>query len=144
LHGAAQGLEYLHGASIAHGDLKGVSILSFRDRIHFDVLQENILISNDAPHRACLADYGFATIITDPVWPMACGAQLDGSTMAFMSPELIAPAMFRMTGSVPTPEADVYAFGSVTFQVCEQDLGCWPLFNLCRYLRVKYLSVAFS
>ena len=26
LQGAAEGLEYLHGASLVHGDLKGVSI----------------------------------------------------------------------------------------------------------------------
>ena len=29
LCGAAQGLEYLHGARLAHGDLKGVSISQF-------------------------------------------------------------------------------------------------------------------
>jgi len=32
LHGAAQGLKYLHGASLVHGDLKGVSVFLFRDR----------------------------------------------------------------------------------------------------------------
>jgi len=29
LSGAAQGLEYLHGASLTHGDLKGVGVSSF-------------------------------------------------------------------------------------------------------------------
>ena len=32
LHGAAQGLEYLHGARLIHGDLKGVGISMFCDR----------------------------------------------------------------------------------------------------------------
>jgi len=32
LHGAAQGLKYLHGASLVHGDLKGVGLFSFRDK----------------------------------------------------------------------------------------------------------------
>ena len=32
LQGAAEGLEYLHGASLIHGDLKGVGICSFHDR----------------------------------------------------------------------------------------------------------------
>ena len=32
LHGAAQGLEYLHGVNLAHGDLKGVGVSSFRDK----------------------------------------------------------------------------------------------------------------
>jgi len=31
LSGAAQGLKYLHGASLTHGDLKGVSASSFYD-----------------------------------------------------------------------------------------------------------------
>jgi len=31
LHGAAQGLKYLHGARLAHGDLKGVGAFPFRD-----------------------------------------------------------------------------------------------------------------
>jgi len=32
LHGAAQGLKYLHGVSLVHGDLKGVSVPPFRHR----------------------------------------------------------------------------------------------------------------
>ena len=36
LYGAAKGLEYLHGASLAHGDLKGVRVSQFRDRSIFD------------------------------------------------------------------------------------------------------------
>ena len=35
LHGAAQGLEYLHGASLTHGDLKGVSFSSSRNKLPF-------------------------------------------------------------------------------------------------------------
>ena len=35
LYGAAQGLEYLHGASLTHGDLKGVSSSSSRDKFLF-------------------------------------------------------------------------------------------------------------
>jgi len=31
LNGAAQGLEYLHGIDLTHGDLKGVSVPPFRD-----------------------------------------------------------------------------------------------------------------
>ena len=29
LHGAAQGLEYIHRAGLVHGDLKGVGVFSF-------------------------------------------------------------------------------------------------------------------
>jgi len=37
LHGAAQGLKYLHGARLAHGDLKGVGAFPFRDRPLSDI-----------------------------------------------------------------------------------------------------------
>ena len=40
--------------------------------------------------------------------------------MRFMPPELLVPSKFGMKDLVPTPEADVYAFGLVIFQVCKQ------------------------
>jgi len=98
LHGAAQGLKYLHDSKVTHGDLKGA----------------NILVSNDTPRRACLADFGFITTVLDP---LSCSAQLRGGTTGFMSPELLTPARFRRNDSKPTPQADIYAFGMVTFQV---------------------------
>ena len=39
--------------------------------------------------------------------------------MIFMSPELLVPSKFGMKNSIPTPEADIYAFGLVVFQVRE-------------------------
>jgi len=78
-------------------------------------------MSNDIPPRACLADFGFMTIVLDPGQKLSCCAQLEGGTMTFMSPELLMPSHFGMWDSVPTPEADVYAFGLVIFQVLEQD-----------------------
>ena len=63
------------------------------------------------------------TMVLDPVQPLSCSAQLEGGTMTFMSPELLVPSKFEMKDSVPTPEGDIYAFGLVSFQVCEQDLG---------------------
>ena len=41
----------------------------------------------------------------------------------FMSPELLMPENFGMTESVPTPEADIYAFGLVIYQVREHGGG---------------------
>ena len=93
----------------------------FRDLIPlFDVSQANILMSNHVPPRACLADFGFTTMVFDPAQPMSCSAQLEGGTMVFMSPELLVPKNFGMDNALPTPEADIYAFGLVIFQVCEQ------------------------
>ena len=78
-------------------------------------------MSNDTPPRACLADFGFMTVVLDRGQELSCSTQLEGGTMTFMSPELLVPSSFGMQDSVPTPEADVYAFGLVIFQVCEQD-----------------------
>ena len=38
----------------------------------------------------------------------------------FMAPELMVPSKFGVKNSLPTPQADVYAFGLVIFQVCKQ------------------------
>jgi len=78
-------------------------------------------MSNDTPPRACLADFGFMTAVLDPDQRMACSAQLEGGMVTFMSPELLVPEMYGMTTARPSPQADIYAFGLVIFQVREQD-----------------------
>ena len=75
-------------------------------------------MSNDSPPRACLADFGFMTMVLDPSQPMSCSAQLQGGTLMFMSPELLMPSKVGSTESVPTPEADIFAYGLVIYQVC--------------------------
>ena len=87
-------------------------------------------MSNDTPPRACLADFGFMTMVLDPVQPMACSAQLEGGAMTFMSPELLVPQEFGKERAVPTSQADIYAFGLVIFQVSGQDRG------RCLFLRI--------
>jgi len=88
-------------------------------------------MSNDTPPRACLADFGFMTVFFDPSQPMSCSAQLEGGTTTFVAPELLAPEHFGMKDSVPTPEADIYAFGLVILQVCERNRG---------YLLLTYIA----
>ena len=80
-------------------------------------------MSNDTPPRACLADFGFMTMVLDSNKPMSCSAQLEGGTITFMSPELLLPSMFGIKNSIPNPEADIYAFGLVIFQVCWSHRG---------------------
>ena len=79
-------------------------------------------MSNDIPPRACLAGFGFMKMVLDP-------GQLGfgGDRTIFMSPELLLPWKYGFTESTLTPEADIYAFGSVIYQVCEHDRG-YPLF----------------
>jgi len=75
-------------------------------------------MSNGTPPRACLADFGFMTVVLNPDHKLSCSADFEGGTKAFMSPELLVPSKFDLQDSIPTSEADIYAFGLVTFQVC--------------------------
>jgi len=56
-------------------------------------------------------------MVLDPVQPISCSAQLEGGSMTFMSPELLVPQKFGRRSAVPTPQADIYAFGLVILQV---------------------------
>jgi len=103
------------------GTSKGSASLRPVTDSFFDVQQANILMSNDEPPRACLVDFGFMTMVLNPNQPMSCSAQLQGGTLMFMSPELLMPSKFGSTESVPTMEADIYAFGLVIHQVCGRD-----------------------
>ena len=80
-------------------------------------------MSNNTPPRACLADFGFMSVVPDPVQPIAQSAQLEGGSMTFLSPELLIPEEFGKKDAAPTPQSDVYAFGLVIFQVSERGCG---------------------
>ena len=74
-------------------------------------------MTNDAHPKACLADFGFMTAAIDPHNPMSSSLTLEGGTLAFMAPELLAPPKFGLKGSVPTQQGDIYSFGLVMLQV---------------------------
>ena len=74
-------------------------------------------MTNDVPPRACLADFGFTRMVLDPGNPMSSSLTLEGGTLAFMAPELLAPSRFGLKSAIPTQEGDVYAFGLVILQV---------------------------
>ena len=111
------------GGSLARGYQRGSCLIVLLPLLVPDIYKANILVNNNVPPRACLADFDFTAMVPNPVQPMSCSAQLEGGTMPFMSPELLIPSWFGMKDSVPTPEADIYAFGLVIFQVREQDIG---------------------
>jgi serine/threonine protein kinase len=82
-------------------------------------------MTNDTPPKACLADFGFTTMVLDPQNPMSSSLTLEGGTMTFMAPELLAPSKYGFKNAVPTQEGDIYAFGLVILQVivlCCRDL----------------------
>ena len=76
-------------------------------------------MSNDVPPHACLADFGFSTVALDHYQNISNSARMEGGTQKFMAPELLVPEKFGLIGAKPTPQADIYAFGLVIFQVCE-------------------------
>lgn len=103
LHGVGRGLRFLHGADLAHGNLKGA----------------NILMTNDSPPKPCLADFGFVNVVFEPrnAIDNLPNLTLEGSSMTFMAPELFAPSDSGPTTTVLTKEGDIYAFGLVILQV---------------------------
>ncbi|KAF9785451.1 kinase-like domain-containing protein [Thelephora terrestris] len=87
----AEGLDYLHANHTTHGDLKG----------------PNILV--DYTGRACLADFGFASVVRGltsiPV------TEVQGYTARWAAPEVLG------NGDKNTREADVFSFGMVVVEV---------------------------
>ena len=94
------GVEYLHGVKLVHGDLRFAPNLvkgspRFTRSPDADP-QTNILITSDKPVRACLADFGFMTIVYDDADGPESTSALGGGTMPFMAPELLSPSTFGM------------------------------------------------
>jgi len=95
-------------------------------------LQHNILITNETPARACLADFGLSTLT--PSAPGEMSTTTAGGTPPYMAPELLDPDKFKKTNSRPTKPADMYAFGMVIYEVLtgfdpfyDQNLGTFQL-----------------
>ena len=64
------------------------------------------------------------TMVLDLEQSLTCCAKLEDRTMAFISPELLAPQKFGAKNVFPTPESDIYAFGLVILLVCNNHRGC--------------------
>ncbi|KAF9792050.1 kinase-like domain-containing protein [Thelephora terrestris] len=97
----ARGVQHIHRMGLVHGDLKGA----------------NTLITSDNPVRACLADFGFTTIVNDDPNDPGITSALGGGTVPFMAPELLCPSHFNKPRCQVSKESDVYAFGMVILQV---------------------------
>ena len=101
-------------------------------------------MSNDTPPHACLADFGFITKTFEPDQQLSYSAQMEGGTLTFMAPELLVPDMYGTGSTLPTPQADIYAFGLVIFQVCGKGTGIARfLYVFSRSSRVKPHSAVF-
>ncbi|KAF9444038.1 kinase-like protein [Macrolepiota fuliginosa MF-IS2] len=91
-----QGIAHLHNEGIIHGDLKG----------------PNILVTKAG--RACIADFGLATISYGEKqnWTSICTSKESGGTLRWQAPELLESESFE-----PTASSDVYAFGSIMYEI---------------------------
>ena len=73
--------------------------------------QPNILINNETPPRACISDFGLCTIAPSMTFNPTTYRTGPGGTLGYIAPELFSE------GSMPSKEADMYAFGSVIYEV---------------------------
>jgi len=124
---AANGLGYMHGLDMVHGDLKGVRFYCQPNIRPLNNTQANILINKS--FRACLADFGLATIAgaergaaanassTSVASEVSLMSFTTGGTTRWMSPELLDPDQFGITDSRPTKQSDCYALGMVVYEV---------------------------
>ena len=72
----------------------------------------NVLIDRNGYAR--LADFGLLTIISDPAHVTASSSSyIEGGTIRWMSPELLAPEQSNR----PTKSSDCYALGMVVYEV---------------------------
>ncbi|KAF9642090.1 kinase-like protein [Thelephora ganbajun] len=120
---AANGLEYMHGINMVHGDLKGA----------------NILVNQNS--RACLADFGLSTIVSvrrrtgANASPTSVNSEASpvsfttGGTSRWMSPELLDPDRFGITDPRPTKQSDCYALGMVVYEVLCGNVPYWEIKN---------------
>ena len=71
-------------------------------------LQPNILINNETPPQACIADFGHCSIA--PSEPFDPEETIAGGAFGYMTPELF-------NGGARTSKADMYAFGMLVYEV---------------------------
>jgi serine/threonine protein kinase len=107
----AEGLAYLHGVKVVHGDINGVCVSPFNLIPCFfdEAAQANILICDD--RRAQIADFGLAIVGDATIGRMSTQRTYHGTTR-WMSPERLLGLSRRLGSS-----DDVYAFGGLMYMV---------------------------
>lgn len=124
----ADGLHYLHSCNIIHGDLKGVSHLTFYSCLFPE--SDEILISTnsksnvliDRHGRARLTDFGLTSIIPGDTSIVSPQDPNMATTMTCAAPEILG-------GGPVSKEGDVFTFAMVAVEVCIRSFG-WRFSNL--------------
>jgi len=80
-------------------------------------------MSNEPSPRPCLSDFDFIATALNPPREFSQDISLMGGMTQFTAPELM---MRGDKKAQPTRRGDIYAFGSVILQVCEQDYEYQP------------------
>lgn len=111
IYDIAAGLEYLHGQSLVHSDIKGVSLTLFLYRCILNKRsQMNILV--DDSERACITDFGLSFVRTDQTLAYTLAATTaQGLSYRWAAPELLED------GVRATLASDVWALGCVFYEM---------------------------
>jgi serine/threonine protein kinase len=97
----AEGLHAAHCKGVVHGDFK----------------PSNVVIVPGDQLRAVIMDFGLARVLSKGAIPIAAQCSLQAGTPEYMAPEL-------STGSSPSIQSDIYAFGKVG-QMLLPGLSIW-------------------
>ena len=75
----------------------------------------------DSQRRACLADFGLATIVDESTSRTTTAVSKKQGRIRWMAPELLDPDMFEFTGrfekQLPSKDTDIYAIGMTILEV---------------------------
>ena len=97
-------------------------------------LEANVLV--DRKRHARLADFGLATITSDPAYFTASLSSVNGGTIGWMSPELLSEDNSR-----PNQHSDCYALGMVIYEILSGKApfpGCRDFIVIQRVLRGEH------
>ena len=76
----------------------------------------------DQTGHARLADFGLLTIISDPAIFLSSSSCIQGGTVRWMGPELLAPQDFGLKNGRPTKSSDCYSLGMVVYETINGDI----------------------
>ncbi|KAF9788667.1 kinase-like domain-containing protein [Thelephora terrestris] len=100
LSNVGEGLTYLHGLDLIHGDLKGA----------------NILVDDECMPR--IADFGLMSIMRDTDTVLDTHTSAGGiGTPRWSAPELLDPPSFGLRSCQPSKQSDCYSFGMTIYEV---------------------------
>lgn len=108
----------MHETNIVHGNIKAVgSFIVVKLNIFLTRNQNNILITNGSPPRACLSGFGSISSPGQELPESEDSEATEGVKWRYLAPELIHPSKFELTHATPTSETDVYSFALLVLEV---------------------------